>query len=221
MATGASSQDVPRETLLCCVPWIIRGVWERPQPPERWESYSSEQFWKPGVLALPAQKGWTNIMLCERSLQLGWKKASPHQHSVFLQLAGSCALQSGGCCVPPMHISSRQKKGTLNQAVHLGVAALPLCWPNLPCEIRNTAKGQAGCQTAIFYHLVPTTERVQLRGRFALCETGVHTVQATGCFIWTSAVWENSLPPITLFATGTEFPNWLLKSQMNVLQTSF
>lgn len=75
------------------------------------------------------------------------------------------------------------KREKVNQAVYLGRAALPPCWPNLPWRLRKTAKGQAGHQTAILYRLVPTSERVQLQGRFALCETGMHTAQATGCSI--------------------------------------
>lgn len=61
-----------------------------------------------------------------------------------------------------MHISFIQRKETLNQAVYLGVAALPVCWPNLPCRLKKIAKGQADCQIATLYHLVPTTEWVQL-----------------------------------------------------------
>lgn len=79
------------------------------------------------------------------------------------------------------HVGKREKQ---NQAVYLGRAALPPCWPNLPCRLRKTAKGQAGRQTAILYRLVPASERVQLQGRFALSETVMHTVQTTGCSIW-------------------------------------
>lgn len=86
--------SVPWETLLCCVPWIICGVWERPQPSGWWESYSLEQLWKPGVPALPAQKGWTNIMLWERSLCLGWKKGEKKKPSLPAQCV--CAVR---CCL--------------------------------------------------------------------------------------------------------------------------
>lgn len=82
-----------------------------------------------------------------------------------------------------MHISFSQGKETLNQTVYLGVAALPRCWPNLPCRLRKIAKGQPGCQTAIPHHLVATTEWVQLQGHFAPCEIGVHADQATGRLI--------------------------------------
>lgn len=56
------------------------------------------------------------------------------------------------------------KEKNLNQTVYLGVATLPPCWPNLPCRLRKTAKGQVGCQTAILYNLMPTTAWVQLWG---------------------------------------------------------
>lgn len=160
---------VPWETLQCFIPWIIcpRGLGQVTAIKATRELIlgmaleTGLQHCQPGN-GEQAPCFWKDHCILDEK-----KKKLPSSTAQCISTVSCClwilCSAHWGLLFPlcTFHLGKGKK---LNQTVYLGVATLPPCWPNFPPRLRKTAKGQAGCQTAILYDLMPTTSRVQLWG---------------------------------------------------------